>query len=170
MIIREERIADYSAVGAVIEAAFADCAYSDHTEHTLVCALRKSDAFIPALSLVAEVDRTCVGYILFTRVDVGETAALALAPLAVLPVYQRQGIGTALIGAGHRIAAALGYGYSIVLGSAQYYPRFGYVPSETYGIGSPFAVPAEQYMAARLREDAPCMHGIPQYDSAFGIE
>ena len=59
-------------------------------------ALRNSDTYLPALSLVAETEGIIAGHILFTRAFVGDTAVLALAPLSVLPAYQRQGIGAAL--------------------------------------------------------------------------
>ena len=57
-----------------------------------------------------------VGHIMFTKAMVGNKAVLALAPLSVLPEYQKKGIGAALIKEGHRIAGELGYGYSVVLG------------------------------------------------------
>lgn len=137
MEIRQETPQDYDAVYEVVKRAFLSAQHSDGTEQDLVAALRKSESFVPALSLVATQNGRVVGHILFTRVCVGAQAALALAPLSVLPSCQRQGIGTALMEEGHRIAAALGYGYSIVLGHPGYYPRAGYVPASTYGIQAP---------------------------------
>ncbi|HJC21554.1 MAG TPA: N-acetyltransferase, partial [Candidatus Butyricicoccus avicola] len=110
-----------------------------------------------------------IGHILFSRVDIGGQAALALAPLAVLPAFQHQGVGSALVQAGHRIAASLGYSYAVVLGSETYYPRFGYRPAGAFGIAAPFAAPPENFMAIRLRDDAPAVHGVVRYDPAFGI-
>ena len=89
--------------------------------------------------------------------------------LAVLPEYQRQGVGSALIREGHRRARELGYGYSIVLGSETYYPRMGYVPAKNFGIAPPFAVADENFMACKLREDAPAISGVVQYAKEFGI-
>lgn len=169
MKIRQEIPDDYPAVYTVIQAAFAAAAHSDGTEQDLVQALRASPQFVPALSLVAEQDGQVIGHILFSRVDIGGQAALALAPLAVLPAFQRQGVGSALVQAGHRIAASLGYGYAVVLGSETYYPRFGYRPAGAFGIAAPFAAPPENFMAIRLRDDAPTVHGVVRYDPAFGI-
>lgn len=169
MKIRQEIPDDYPAVYTVIQAAFAAAAHSDGTEQDLVQALRASPQFVPALSLVAEQDGQVIGHILFSRVDIGGQAALALAPLAVLPAFQRQGVGSALVRAGHRIAAGLGYGYAVVLGSETYYPRFGYRPAGAFGIAAPFAAPPENFMAIRLRDDAPAVHGVVRYDPAFGI-
>lgn len=97
-----------------------------YNEQDLVNALRQSVAYIPELSLVTEIDGRIAGHIMFTKVQIGESVQLALAPLSVLPEYQRQGIGSALIREGHKRAGELGYGYSIVLGSEAYYPKAGY--------------------------------------------
>lgn len=169
MNIRTEQPADQQAVYDVVKRAFETAAHRDGNEQALVNALRDSDAFIPELSLVAEQGGKIVGHILFTKVQIGTQQALALAPLSVLPEYQRQGIGSALISEGHKRAALLGYSYSVVLGSETYYPRMGYVTARTWGILPPFDVPDENFMAYRLREDAPEVSGIVRYAAAFGI-
>lgn len=169
MNIRTEQPADQQAVYDVVKRAFETAAHRDGNEQDLVNALRDSDAFIPELSLVAEQGGKIVGHILFTKVQIGTQQALALAPLSVLPEYQQQGIGSALISEGHKRAALLGYSYSVVLGSETYYPRMGYVTARTWGILPPFDVPDENFMAYRLREDAPEVSGIVRYAAAFGI-
>lgn len=169
MNIRAERPADQQAIYDVVKRAFETAAHRDGNEQDLVNALRDSDAFVPELSLVAEQGGKIVGHILFTKVQIGTQQALALAPLSVLPEYQRQGIGSALISEGHKRAALLGYSYSVVLGSETYYPRMGYVTARTWGILPPFDVPDENFMAYRLREDAPEVSGIVRYAAAFGI-
>lgn len=93
-----------------------------------------------------------------------------MAPLSVLPEYQERGVGAALISEGHHIAKQLGYSYAIVLGSDTYYPRHGYVPSDTVGIRVPFDVPRENVMAYPLVENASPIHGVMRYDKAFGID
>ena len=122
------------------------------------------------LSLVAEIDGKIVGHIMFTKLKIGNQVQLALAPLSVLPDYQKQGIGTALIQEGHTRARALGYEYSVVLGSEKYYPRTGYLPAKNYGIFAPFNVPDENFMACKLSENAPAVCGIVQYAKEFGID
>lgn len=170
MVIRKEAPKDHSAVYSLVKRAFETAEHADGNEHDLVNALRESEAYLPQLSLVAEAGGKLVGHIMFTKAKVENTEALALAPLSVLPEYQRQGVGTALILAGHRIARELGYSYSIVLGSETYYPRVGYLPADTFGIQAPFDVPRENFMACRLIENAPAIHGIIQYAKEFGIE
>ncbi|WP_066456508.1 GNAT family N-acetyltransferase [Anaerotruncus rubiinfantis] len=170
MVIRSEEEKDIEIIYSVVKSAFADAEHSDGNEHNLVKALRKGDGYVPELSLVAEINGKIVGYIMFTKVEIGNRVELALAPLAVLPEYQRKGIGTALIREGHRIAHELGYGYSIVLGSEKYYPKTGYLPADEFGIKPPFNVPSENFMACRLKEDGPRIHGTVKYAKEFGID
>ncbi len=170
MIIRREDPKDYEAVYLVVKRAFDGAGHTDGNEHNLINALRKGNAFIPELSLIAEMDGKIVGHIMFTKALVENKPVLALAPLAVLPEYQRKGIGTALIKEGHRIAEELGYGYSVVLGSEKYYPRAGYIPAEKLGIKPPFPVPGENFMACKLKKEEPDVHGIIKYAKEFGID
>lgn len=170
MVIRQEEAKDHNAVYSLVKRAFETAERADGNEQDLVSALRRSEAYIPALSLVAEIDGRLAGHILFTKAEAGGSTVLALAPLSVLPDYQRQGVGTALIREGHRIARALGYGWSVVLGSAAYYSRLGYRPADTFGIQAPFEVPRENFMACKLLPGAPAIHGTVRYAKEFGIE
>lgn len=118
--IRQERNGELITVCKLIETAFAGMQESDHQEHHLVYRLHQSDTFIPELSLVAETDKgKMVGYILLTKVKIisenGVTNSLAVAPLAVLPEYQNNGIGGMLLREAHGRAAALGYGTAVLL-------------------------------------------------------
>ena len=169
MIIREETIKDYAAVFSLVKKAFASGEHSDGNEQDLVDALRKSTAYIPQLSLVAESEGKIIGYIMFTRASVADHVVLALAPLAVLPGFQSHGVGSALVRAGHKAAKKLGYGYSVVLGSETYYPRFGYVPAEMFGIRAPFHVYSQNFMAVKLDERAPDVRGVMVYAKEFGL-
>ena len=170
MLIRRENKSDYEKIYDVVKDAFKSAEHADGNEQELVCDLRSGDSYIPELSLVAEIEGIIVGYIIFTKARVGEVPVVALAPLSVIPEYQRKGIGTALVKEGHRIAADLGFAYSVVLGSENYYPKFGYVPADTVGIQAPFDVPSENFMAYKLRKDAPEACGVMRYAGEFGIE
>lgn len=169
MIIRKAETKDYEIIYSLVQQAFGSAEHSDGNEQDLVNSLRKSDAFIPELSLVAEMGGRIVGHIMFTKAMAGNKAVLALAPLSVLPEYQKKGIGTALIKEGHRIAGGLGYGYSVVLGSEKYYPQMGYLPADKFGIKPSFEVPKENFMACRLKEDVTSVGGIMKYAKEFGI-
>lgn len=140
--IRQENKKDYTEVYNVIKKAFMSAEHCDGNEQDLVVNLRESNNFIPEL---------------------------ALAPLAVLPEYQKQGIGKKLIEEGHKKAKKLGYHYSIVLGSERYYPKFGYVPASQYGIKAPFEVPNENFMAIKLNDTDVKITGVVEYAKEFGI-
>ncbi|WP_299990464.1 N-acetyltransferase [uncultured Pontibacter sp.] len=152
--IRQEQPADYPAVFALVEQAFRELEISDHNEQFLVERLRQSDAFIPELSLVAADSGKIVGHILLTKLKIRsrdqEFRSLSLAPVAVLPAYQRQGIGGMLIQHAHQVARQLGYTSVILVGHENYYPRFGYKRASTFGITFPFEVPDANAMAVEL--------------------
>ena len=167
--IRQENKKDYDEVYNVVKTAFETAEHSDGNEQDLVVELRKSKNFIPELSLVAVNDNKIVGYILFTKINIGKCEELALAPLAVLPKYQRQGIGKRLIEKGHRIARKLGFHYSVVLGSEKYYPKLGYVPASQYGIKAPFEVLDENFMVMKLNDFDKEIVGTVEYAKEFNI-
>ncbi|WP_373778884.1 GNAT family N-acetyltransferase [Glaesserella sp.] len=169
LIIRQETNADHEAVYQLVKNAFATAKHSDGTEQDLVVKLRQSPAFVTQLSLVAEYDGQIVGYILLTEIRIGDSTELALAPLAVSPQFQGQGIGGRLIDRAHTIAKEMGYHYSVLLGEPGYYQRFGYVSSDNFGIIAPFDVPKGYYMAHALQENPNKIQGVVQYDKAFGI-
>ena len=167
--IRQENKKDYDEVYKVVKTAFETAEHSDGNEQDLVVSLRKSKNFIPELSLVAIQDKKIVGYILFTKIKIGKYEELALAPLAVLPDYQKQGIGKKLIEKGHKIAKGLGFHYSVVLGSEKYYPKLDYVPASQYGIKAPFEVLDENFMAIKLNDFDKEIVGTVKYAKEFNI-
>lgn len=169
LLIRQETPADYDVIHRVVQEAFASAAHRDGTEQDLVAALRKGEAYIPELALVALQDGKIVGHILFTRATIEGRPTLALAPLAVLPESQRQGIGSALVREGHRIAAAMGFECSVVLGDSAYYARFGYVPASRFGIRAPFPVADANFMVVRLQPEVDLPIGMVCYAAAFGL-
>lgn len=167
-IIRQETESDWNEVYKVIKKAFETVEYSDHDEHNLVNRLRKSDSFVPQLSLVAERDKEIIGYILFTKINVNKETLLALAPLAVRTDFQNKGIGSRLVKEGHKKAIALGYKGCIVLGNKEYYSRFGYESAGNYHITAPFDVPEDNFMAIELSKDGlKDAHGIVVYAKEF---
>jgi len=174
MTIRQEQPADYPIVFELIEQAFRTMPFADGDEQFLVEALRKNKAFIPRLSLVAEVDNRVVGHILFTPLQIisSDTVyhSLTLAPVSVLPDYQNQGIGSGLIEEGHRIARILGFNSCFVVGHPNYYPRFGYRQADVWGISPPHGVPPEAFMAIELTPGAlNGMTGTVHFLPEFGI-
>lgn len=144
--IRPEAAADRAAVHALNSAAFGQAAEAD-----LVDALRDEAGVI---SMVAEAEAQLVGHILFSPVILAghERLAMAgLAPMAVSPDRQRQGVGSALVHAGLEACRRAGYGAVVVLGHAEYYPRFGFAPAAGQGIGCEYDVPPEAFMLLELQ-------------------
>ena len=156
IMIRKETGKDYKLTEAVVEKAFQNEEHSDHREQFLVARLRKSDVFVPELSLVAERNKAIVGHLMLTKLliknDGQNYEALALAPVSVLPEYQNQGIGSQLIIHGLKKSKEMGFKSIVVLGHEAYYPRFGFKPASTWGIKAPFDVPDESFMVLELED------------------
>jgi predicted N-acetyltransferase YhbS len=167
-IIREEVRADFPYVFELNKSAF-----GQDGEARLVETLRNSDAFIPPLSLVAVRNQEIIGHILFTRIKIRNESgtthdSLALAPMAVKPALQKQGIGSLLIRHGLSKARELGYQSVIVLGHDHYYPKFGFAQADKWDIKSPFDVPPSVFMALELSAGAlRNISGTVEYPQAF---
>jgi predicted N-acetyltransferase YhbS len=173
MLIRQETAKDFKATEHVVEEAFRTADFTDHTEHQLVERLRRSSGFIPELSLVAEVEGGIVGHILFSKIKIlGEKDwdSIALAPVSVIPKYQKLGIGGQLIMKGLERAKELGFNSVIVVGHEKYYPRFGFKKASNWNIRCPFDVPDEVFMAIELVPDGlKGVSGIVEYSKEFGV-
>jgi predicted N-acetyltransferase YhbS len=121
-------------------------AFGEEDEATLVRKLLVDSSAQPCVSLLALRDGDPVGHVLFTRgtvVGPEESPRIALlAPLAVVPTAQRQGIGGALTRAGIAMLRAQGVELVFVLGHPDYYPRHGFVPAGPLGFEPPYPLPA----------------------------
>lgn len=173
LIIRREKESDFQAISELIKRAFENEEMSDHQEQFLVDRLRLSEGFIPDLAIIAQIEERIVGYILLTKVEIlsineSQHSTLALAPVAVLPEFHGQGIGSQLVNFAHQRAQELGYESVVLLGHADYYPRFGYQKARDFDIKLPFDVPDENCMVIELIPKAlQGVSGIVQYPSEF---
>jgi putative acetyltransferase len=156
LAIREETPADFAAIRAVNEAAFAGAQEAD-----LVDALRRDGDLL--LSLVAD-DGGVIGHVAFSRMQVEGDPAVALAPVAVLPAQHRRGIGTALIEDGLRRLKHVGETLVFVLGAPAYYGRFGFAAAPAARFETPYPGPYFQSLA--LSPGAPSS-GAVRYARAF---
>ncbi|MEJ2595236.1 MAG: N-acetyltransferase [bacterium] len=151
VILRKENNSDYADIVRVN-----DLAFGRKAEGNLVNALRKTDLYIPDLSIVAETDSQVVGHILFYPVfihDKGKKfATLTLAPMSVLPDFQKKSIGKLLVLYGLQVAHDLNHSSVVVLGHPSYYPKFGFQPASKWNIKSPFPAPNEAFMARELKK------------------
>lgn len=163
--IRPETPADIPAIFHINQLAF-----GRENEARLVNKLRDDNAVV--LSLVAQMEEKIVGHILFSPVtiqdDDAEWRAVGLGPMAVLPEFQNQGVGSALIRAALAELKTRGHDVIIVLGHPDYYPRFGFQPTLPFGIRWEIDVPAEVFMLLELRENAlNGRRGVVQYHPLF---
>jgi putative acetyltransferase len=165
LAIRAERPENHAAIRRVHELAFRQVDEAD-----LVEALRAAGDHVPRLCLVAVDGDDVVGHIFFSeaRLDTG-VPVLALAPMGVLPDRQRQGVGSVLMREGLRRAAATDFPLVVVVGHADYYPRFGFERGEDHGVACPFPVPAEAWMVHLLPAYRPEARGTVEYPEAFGL-
>lgn len=164
--VRSERSADVDAIREVVREAF-----GQDDEAKLVDSLREGG--YARVSLVAEVDGQIVGHILFSELPIvssaGVTPALSLAPLAVLPAFQRRGVGSELGRCGLQACRDAGHRIAVVLGHPDYYPRFGFRSELALPLESPF--PGPSFMAMELVPGALSgVRGRVKYPPPFGIE
>jgi len=146
MHIREEAPGEIESIYRVNEQAF-----ETNAEARLVDLLRERRKAV--ISLIAKVGEVIVGHILFSPVSIEPAAenwnALGLAPLAVIPRMQRQGIGGELIKAGLQCCQELGFEMVVVLGHPTYYPKFGFTKASDYGLANEYQAD-EAFMVIEL--------------------
>jgi putative acetyltransferase len=163
-LVRAERPGDELAVRRVNEAAFERVA-----EGALVDALRAAGQAV--VSLVAEADGAVVGHVLLSPVAVDGARSghvVGLAPMAVVPAWQRRGVGTALVRGALAAARARGHGAVVVLGHPGYYPRFGFVPASRFGLRCEYDAPDDAFLACELRPGAlDACRGLVRYRPEF---
>lgn len=163
--IREERSEDIEVIHVVNREAFGQA-----REAQIVDALRKNRGVM--LSLVAVIDACVVGHILYSPVTVGSedeiVVGAGLGPMAVLPEFQRRGIGGMLIEAGNRKLHEMGCPFIVVLGDPEYYPRFGFTPAAGYGLKCGWDVPEDVFMVLfKERSKAKTVSGVVKYRQEF---
>lgn len=152
--LRQETSDDFKEVFEVNQMAF-----GQDNEAKLVDALRNNPTvFVPELSIVATGNNKIVGHILFTKINIKDEKgniheSLGLAPMAVRPGWQKNGIGGQLIRKGLEVAKDLGFKSVIVLGHENYYPKFGFEPAGKWNIKAPFDVPSNVFMVIELEQD-----------------
>jgi len=155
LIIREEQERDYDEIYRLHHEAF-----GRKEEAELISELRKNDGII--ISLVALLSNLIVGHILYTPCKINshrnELTGAALGPMAVLPAYQKKGIGRKIMEESIEIISEAGYPFIAVLGYPEYYSQFGFTPASKQGLQCQWDVADNAFMILPL--DSEHMGGI----------
>ncbi|WP_018693442.1 GNAT family N-acetyltransferase [Algicola sagamiensis] len=162
MQIRSEQPHDNDQITQVVQAAFIDHPHGANNEHLIVSQLRKDNAMY--LSFVALIHDTLVGHICFSEVHIDgkQMQWYGLGPISVLPEFQRQGVGSALIQHGLNTLKELGASGTVLVGEPTYYQRFGFQHAAQLTFPG---VPPEYFMALSFLDDYPS--GEVRYHDAF---
>jgi predicted N-acetyltransferase YhbS len=177
--IRPEEPKDYDTIAEVIKAAFKKEPKSDHDEQDLVARLRKTDDYLNELSLVAfdddDKNDKLIGHIMVSKSKIidkdQEHLSLTLAPLSILPDYQKKGVGTKLVIEAILLAKQAGYESMNVLGQPDYYPKFNFKPAQDFNIKVDFKTPKNALMVLELQDNAlKNVSGTIKYSPAFFAE
>ena len=137
--LRLETPADYAETEKVVREAFWNVYAPGCTEHYLVHVMRSSENFVRELAFVAVADSKIVGCVMFVKGTIaGDDGVvrevLTLGPIAVLPAYQKKGVGRRLIDHARKEAIRQGYAANVLCGDPLYYSRVGFEPAENFGI------------------------------------
>ena len=165
LTLRNEENSDCAAIEHVTLAAFQNAPHAAHTEHLIVNALREAGAL--SISLVAEQEGHVVGHVAISRVDIadGSTDWYGLGPISVLPEFQGQGIGSALMLKSIERLKSMGAAGCVLVGNPAFYNRFGFRAES--GMTYP-NVPAEYLLALPLKGKIP--YGEVTYHPAFSVD
>jgi putative acetyltransferase len=165
--VEPERLNDRAMVYDIHRDAFPTLAEAD-----LVDRLRANGRAV--ISMVARDADRLVGHVLFSPVTTHELAGgaavahgLGCAPVAVLPAFQRRGIGTALMAAGLEQCRLKDTPFVVVLGDPAYYARFGFEPASQYRLESEYNA-GDAFQVLLLKPDAlPAQEGLVRYAEEF---
>lgn len=160
-MIRHATAADHAAIREVNIAAF-----GQPDEADLIERLRADGDKV--FELVAEEDGAVVGHILYSRLWADSVNLYAaLAPMAVRPDRQKDGIGSQLVKASIETAREFGAHAILVLGHPAYYPRFGFTPEAARAVKAPYSG-SPAFMALEIEPGALAEPVMVAYPDAFG--
>lgn len=137
--IRQEQVSEQRETENVVREAFWNVYSPGCSEHYLLHRIRRCPEFVPQLNLVAVKDGAVVGHVVNIKSHIAgddgkKYEVISLGPIAVLPQYQRAGVGTALISEAKRAARELGYRAVLLYGNPAFYLKQGFEAAEKYGI------------------------------------
>ena len=159
LVIRNEKMNEYRTVEELTREAFWNLYVPGCNEHFVLHNLRSSTDFIPGLDFVAQRESRIVGHIIYTRGIIkdkqgAEKEVISFGPVSVLPAFQKQGVGSALIFHTINIAKDIGYPAIFIYGDPRYYCRFGFRCAEKYDIKTADGKFAIALLALELKQNA----------------
>jgi predicted N-acetyltransferase YhbS len=169
LVLRNETAADRDKILALTAEAFAISPVTglpvegEPIEVEVLRQLFECEEYLPEFSVVAVLDEEIVGHVISTRGWVGDYGLLGLGPIGVTPRLQRHGIGSALMNETIARANAAGEGGIALLGSPEYYPRFGFVPAASFGVLPPEDSWGEHFQLLPLALWPGGVHGTFRY-------
>ncbi|HEX2144060.1 MAG TPA: N-acetyltransferase [Glycomyces sp.] len=169
-LIRRELPGDAPLIHALHDAAFATVEYASGTEAAIVDALRGGEDWVPQLSLVAEAEGKPVGHVVCSYGRLAGERILGLGPIGVDPALHGKGIGSALMHAAIAAADAVDEPMIILLGSRDYYGRFGFEPAVPLGIEPQDPAWEPAFQVRRLAHWRDDLRGIYTYSPGFGAQ
>lgn len=175
LVIRNEKEKDYRRVEEITREAFWNLYVPGCNEHYLAHQLRKSTDFIPELDFVAVLEDQIVGNIMFSKsyimdLEGNRFDVVTFGPISVLPSYQNQKIGSALVNHSIEQASQLGYSAILIYGYPDYYQRFGFRPAKDFGIANGEGRYPVAHMVLELQEGTlNNIHGKAYESSVFQI-
>ena len=161
MNIRKEEEKDYKEIKYIN-----DLCFNGEYESKLISNIRSGKNFI--LSLVVEENEKIIGHIMYSRIKIGNMDSTSLAPMCVVPEYQKSGIGSKLIKKSFEILKEMGEKSVVVLGHDKFYPKFGFEIASKYGIECPYDVPDEAFMVIEF-EKGELKSGMVEYGDEFSM-
>lgn len=165
MRIRPEKPSEFDAIDDVVRSAF-----GQQDEVDLVHRIRSLDSYVPELALVASEEGEIIGHIMLSYAQLGAKRVLQLAPLAIVPKRQHEGIGSSLTRVSLGMAEQRGEPLVLVLGHPEYYPKFGFESARAKGIEpSTPDIPDEAWMVRTLTAYDPSLKGTAVFP-AGGID
>ena len=157
MNIRKVTPKDYNSIYTFVKTAFATAEVSDGTEQDFVVQLRQSANYLPELEFIAVNSDEIIGHIMLTRQAVNTNKplnAVLVAPLCVKQKLRNSGIGTRLMKHALKYAGTAGFNAAFLIGSSDYYKRFGFKETKFYNIKNDSAVPDKYVLACPIQPDA----------------
>ena len=161
MIIRKEEKKDFNTIRDINNICF-----KGDYESKLIDHIRNGKNFI--LYLVAEDNGKVIGHIMYSRIKIGTLDSAALAPMSVLPEYQKKGVGTNLIKESFRYLKEMKEENIVVLGHTDFYSRLGFEKAANYGVKCPKDVPEEVFMEKKKKKGS-IKEGMVEYGEEFSL-